>query len=63
MKKYVCDRCGEDIEPGNVFRVVSGILNGEDAEGIDLCGRCYAAHRRFLTKQDEKGPVRPNESW
>lgn len=55
MKKYFCDRCGEELKLGHRFVVTAGLSNGAE-HYYDICGKCYTGHYEYL-KNKADGPV------
>ena len=43
MKKYFCDRCGNEVKYAEPFVVIYGLIDKDTktTEAKDLCGTCY----------------------
>lgn len=55
MTRHFCDRCGEEIKPGNRFIVTSGLSDGEE-RNYEICGKCYTGHYEYMENKAD-GPV------
>lgn len=60
MTKYICDRCGKEIE-GVFFKTRNRILKGKGEfrysqnTYYDLCVECYHEFLRVVTKSESEG--------
>ena len=57
MKKYYCDRCGNEVKDGQPFSVVYGLIShGERSlDSKDLCGSCYNELVDFIEGDKDDG--------
>ena len=56
MKKRFCDRCGAEIKNLWLFAKTRSVTLeswGVSEQTFDLCDKCYAEVRQFITKKPE----------